>query len=56
MKKKIKDLTKKETKQICDKHKNCHNCPFLIVGNPFVCKDDELDKYGNEEIEVEDDD
>lgn len=56
MKKKIKDLTLLETKQICNKYSEeycCANCP-LDTRNEDYCKSDYLDKYGDEEIEVDD--
>lgn len=52
MKKKIKDLNDEEIDIIC-KNNKCDNCPL----NPDImvlwCKPSELDKYGDEEIEVE---
>lgn len=52
MKKKIKDLNDYEIDIIC-KNNKCDNCPL----NPDVmvpwCKNGELDKYGDEEVEVE---
>lgn len=55
MKKKIKDLNDYEIDIIC-KNNKCDNCPL----NPDIivpwCKNGELDKYGDEEIEVEEDD
>ena len=65
MKKKIKDLTLEEIKKICGKHlkidKNglyqCEICPYANA-KKYHCKFDYnyLNEYGNEEIEVEDDD
>lgn len=65
MKKKIKDLTLKEVKTMCDKHlkkdenglHQCKICPYANA-NEYHCKLDynHLNEYGNEEIEVEDDD
>lgn len=54
MKKKIKDLTLKELRKIC-KNNNCYNCPLYIPMGQDKCKDDLIEQYGNEEIEVEDD-
>ena len=52
MKKKVKDLTDEEIDIIC-KNNKCDNCPL----NPDImvlwCKPSELDKYGDEEIEVD---
>lgn len=53
MKKKIKDLTIEEIKNICIKA-NCNNCPLDIP--ELWCKHNDLYEYGEEEIEVEDDD
>lgn len=54
MKKKIKDLTKEEVMTICEKY-DCYKCPLYIGINIYKCKDERLNKYGDEEIEVEDD-
>lgn len=54
MKKKIKDLTQKEVDEICLEFENdCKKCPLYI--NSFDCKNhyDVINKYGEEEIEVE---
>ena len=53
MKKKIKDLTIEELYKICSKY-SCKDCPLDIP--QLWCKYNDLDKYGDEEIEVEDDD
>ena len=47
MKKKIKDLTKEETKRICDCHDWCHLCP---LNDTFKCPN--VDLSGEDEIEV----
>lgn len=55
MKKKIKDLTLQEEKNICDKYNGenfCVGCP-LDTKKEDYCKSDYLDKYGDEEIEVD---
>ena len=64
MKKKIKDLTLKEAKTMCNKHLKtdgnglyqCKICPYANV-KEYRCKLDYnyLNEYGDEEIEVEDD-
>lgn len=64
MKKKIKYLTLKEVKKLCDKYLKqdeydlyqCHKCPYANVSSCH-CKLSYtyLDEYGNEKIEVEDD-
>ena len=59
MKKKIKDLTLEEFQNICDKHLCNNKCQLFGQVNStgwYFCKKDDLDRYGNEEIEVEDDD
>lgn len=53
MKKKIKDLTLEEIEKICKNH-NCHFCPLDV--NELWCKSDDLEHYGEQEIEVEEDD
>ena len=50
MKKKIKDLTIEELIKICCKHR-CNYCPFYL-DVPW-CKYDDLEHYGDEEIEVD---
>ena len=52
MKKKIKDLTKEEFDKICDNN-ICTSCK--LDTNYLWCKIDNLENYGDEEIEVEDD-
>lgn len=64
MKKKIKDLTLEEAKTLCDKHLKqdengfyyCATCPYANA-KEYHCKLSYtyLNEYGNEEIEVEDD-
>lgn len=57
MKKKIKNLTLKEAKALCDKHLNqyanyrCNKCPYSTW---YDCKLDynNLDDFGEEEVEV----
>ena len=47
MKQKIKDLTEKELKNICNKYKSdCHDCPLVIInGCEMICiKDGVLNK------------
>ena len=51
MKKKIKDLTLEEIKKICSNN-ICDSCP-LDSNNPW-CKYGDLEHYGDEEIEVDD--
>ena len=53
MKKKIKDLTEEEVIKICDNH-SCKRCP-LFDYESCHCKTNLLELYGEEEIEVEDD-
>ena len=53
MKKKIKDLTLEEFKKICGKN-SCDYCPLDLDGTR--CKYDDLEHYGNDEIEVDDED
>ena len=53
MKKKIKDLTLEEIKRICINH-SCIYCPLEV--NELWCKNDDLERYGDEEIEVENSD
>lgn len=53
MKKKIKDLTEKELTKICKKFEtDCEKCPLYV--NDCDCKNhyDIIDIYGEEEIEV----
>ena len=50
MKKKIKDLTLEEIKRICINH-SCVYCPLEV--NELWCKNDDLERYGDEEIEVD---
>lgn len=50
MKKKIKDLTIEEIKKICGNN-ICNYCPFDLDA-PY-CKYDDLEHYGEEEIEVD---
>ena len=52
MKKKIKDLTLEEIKKICINH-SCQFCPLDI--NEFWCKNNDLEHYGEQEIEVDED-
>lgn len=60
MNKKIKDLTLKEAKKLCDKYVGkegnygCNKCPYGVKVL-HLCKlsISNLDKYGEEEIEVE---
>lgn len=52
MKKKIKDLTLEEVKKICSNN-ICDYCPLDL--KELWCKSDDLEHYGEEEIEVEDD-
>lgn len=59
MKKKIKDLTLKEAKALCEKHLNqyangiyrCNECPYSTC---YDCKlvYNNLDDYGEEEVDV----
>lgn len=51
MKKKIKDLTEEEYLHICTIYDEGADCP-LQTGTGY-CKYKELDKYGDEEIEVD---
>ena len=42
MKKKLKDFTQEELDEICDKYKNCENCPFNIKYETWcyaLCRD-----------------
>lgn len=54
MKKRIKDLTLEESNKICDKYKDCSVC---VLGSLDLyridCKWLSLDGYGEQEIEVE---
>lgn len=52
-KKKIKDLTLKECKSICEKNHLCRYCPIHKVCDESTCFFEEEDL--EEEIEVEDD-
>lgn len=52
MKKKLKDLTLEEIKKICG-NCSCDFCPLYV--NELWCKSDDLEHYGELEIEVEDD-
>ena len=54
MKKKIKDLCGNEINKICENYdiNSCHKCPLYISGDEY-CKSYYLDKYGDEEIEVD---
>ena len=62
MKKRIKDLTLEEAKTLCDKHlkqdKNgLYQCAICPYAKGYHCKLSYtyLNEYGNEKIEVEDD-
>ena len=55
MKKKIKDLTLEEIANICKTYAGCTHCP-LEIKNYRLCKHHILGKYGEQEIEVEDND
>ena len=50
MKKKIKDLTIEEIIKICSNN-ICDSCPFDL--NELHCKWNDLEHYGEEEIEVD---
>ncbi len=50
MQKKIKDLTLEEIKKICGNN-ICNYCPFDL--DALYCKCDDLEHYGEEEIEVD---
>ena len=50
MKKKIKDLTLEEFKKLCGNN-ICEYCPCYL--DELHCKCDDLEHYGDEEIEVE---
>ena len=55
MKKKVKDLNLQQVAKICDKYNGenfCVGCP-LDTKKEDYCKSDYLDKYGDEEIEVD---
>ena len=54
MKKKIKDLTDEEVIKICGNYR-CKECPLFTYKDWCRCKDDFLGLYGEEEIEVEED-
>lgn len=55
MKKKIKDLTNEQILILCRTYAGCTHCP-LEIKNYRLCKHHILGKYGDEEIEVEEDD
>lgn len=62
MKKKVKDLTMKEYKNICESRKYCEGCPFEEYDNISDCRDiktyiaqRELKKILNQEVEVPED-
>lgn len=50
MKKKIKDLTSEEVEKICENH-SCLFCPLNV--NELWCNSDDLEQYGEIEIEVD---
>lgn len=57
MKKKIRDLTKEDKNNICSSHLSCGDCPlsFLEKGKSYYhCKDNFLEQYSEEEVEVDD--
>ena len=59
MEKKIKDLTVEERrKNFCNKVDRCYFCPLMIItaDEECWCKFDLLTEYGNEEIEVNEND
>ncbi len=55
MLKKIKDLLKnKQWKKVCRKHEECTKCQAGFPdGDYFGCKFDYADKYGDDEVEVD---
>lgn len=62
MKKKVKDLTMKEFRNICDSRQKCEGCPFEEYDNIADCRNirtyiaqRELKKVLNQEVEVEED-
>ena len=59
MKKKIKDLTLKDlNKNFCGKVEDCYYCSIRVIAidGECWCKYDLLTVFGDEEIEVEEDD
>lgn len=54
MKKKIKDLTLEEVKNICEKNKECDTCPLIIAGM-FPCGIANCTFVEDKEIEVKED-
>ena len=56
MKKKIKNLTLKQVKQLCEKHfdseKGCYKCPFAYDGWQCKLSYCHLDDYGDEVVEL----
>ncbi len=57
MKKKIRDLTEENKNHICSSHLSCGDCPlsFLEKGKSYYhCKDNFLEQYSEEEVEVDD--
>ncbi|MBO7691935.1 MAG: hypothetical protein J6T10_04785 [Methanobrevibacter sp.] len=57
MRKKIGDLTLRETKIICKKYRRCENCP-LFPKDEFFCLLNSVwfeEKYLDQEIEVKED-
>ena len=60
MKKKIKNLTLKQAKALCEKHfdsdnlseKGCYKCPFAYDGWQCKLSYCNLDDYGDEVVEV----
>ncbi len=57
MLKKIKDLLKnKQWKKVCRKHEECAKCQAGFPdGDYFGCKFDYADKYGDDEVEIDED-
>lgn len=54
MKKKIKDFTEKEIKEICDKFLHCMDCPFCgNIYDVFGCYAISRELWGDLEIEYE---
>lgn len=53
MKKKVKDLTTKEAKIVCDKYNWCDYCPLFLTPKCIEYDDKELKQKLEQEIEVE---
>lgn len=55
--KKKRDLTEENKSHICSSHLSCGDCPlsFLEKGKSYYhCKDNFLEQYSEEEVEVDD--